>query len=84
MLPGRLAAAGAANMALERPEKIEEGRGLLVELVVETSDPRRRLLRLWEMALGDATLHCAAPFSTVRTREVVVDVATLLLFSPLL
>jgi hypothetical protein len=56
-------------VTLEGPQKIEEGRGLLVELVVETSDPRGRLLGLREMALGDTTLHCAAPFSTVRAEQ---------------
>src|SRR5690606_22806760 len=40
-LPGRLAATSAA---LESPEKIEEGRGFLVERLVETRDAGRRLL----------------------------------------
>jgi hypothetical protein len=66
MLPRRLAAPDAG---FERPEKIEEGRGLLVEILVKTSDARRRLLGLRQVTLGNTTLHSARPFSTVRAEQ---------------
>jgi hypothetical protein len=53
----------------ERPQKVEEGRRLLVEILVKTSDARARFLGLGQLSLGDPALHCVATLSRVRTKS---------------
>src|SRR5690606_1136371 len=68
-LPRCLAGIATTDSGLESQQKIEEGRGFLLERLVEASDAGRGFLGGRQVTLGDTTLHCAARFSTVRTNQ---------------
>jgi hypothetical protein len=57
-------------MTLESPQKIEEGRGLGVELRIKPSDARHRPFGLGELTFCDPTVHRAAATSTTHTKLV--------------
>jgi hypothetical protein len=70
-VPGARSGLGAAwpalRLAFERPEKLQEGRGLASQAAVIALDPGHATLRLGEVLLGDSTLHRGRPRSTMRT-----------------